>query len=313
LDKIPKTDSGASADLPPAGTRSVKELLGNPLFDKYGPGLHFDIPPEEYFQIPAVSNSSLGYARQSFRHFQKYIEQGVKEATPAMEWGRIAHLCLLEHERFKNECVISVFEDKRAAGYKKFCKDNPGKTILTKKQANMLTTMFEELSRNAGCMELIKDGRAEVTALAIDPITGLRLKGRFDFWPDSKPYILDYKTTGDAKPTLIPEKLEATEFLRSSKFERNANELGYEHQGAFYLYLAELLGHKRDYYAVIAQETDEFAIACPYVYGFETIEEAANENRSLLNRIKDCLLTGKFPGYSEKPVILARPSYARTK
>lgn len=311
MDEIQETDSDSPPGVQSTATRSVKDLMGNALFDEYGEGLHFDIPPEKYFAIPAVSNSSLGYARQSFRHFQKYIEQGVKDSTPAMEWGRLAHLCLLEHDRFKRECIMSEFTDKRASGYKKACRDNPGKMVLTLKQSALLTTMFEELSHNKGCMDFIRDGRTEVTALVKDPVTKMCLKGRFDFWANTQPYILDYKTTGDAKPTDIPVKLDAENFLRSSKFERNAHEQGYEHQGAFYLFLANLLGHKRDFYAVIAQESDEFAIACPYVYGFETLEEADTENRKLLNRIKDCLLANKFPGYSEKPVILARPSYAR--
>lgn len=295
-----------------AGTIRITDLMGNALFDEYGPGIHLDVPAEKYYAIPAISASSLKAARKSFRHFEYYVTGGEYDDTPAMEFGRLAHLCLLEHDRFKRECMFTDFEDKRASGWKKAVKDNPGKTLLTRKVWTTLTEMFEELLRNEACMKIIKDVRTEVTLLAKDPITGFCLKGRVDFESCTEPFIGDYKTCEDAKPTEIPEEMDATKSLRSSKFERRSNELGYENQAAFYLFLGELLKANWTYFAVVAQEKKRPFVPCPYVYGFETVEEAARENRELLNRLKDAYLTGKFPGYADKPVVLARPSYARS-
>lgn len=311
MDEIQDQDSDASDDLPIAtATRSVNDLLGNKLFDDWGVGVHYDLPEDVYHEIPAVSNTALKQARRSFRHFQYYVEGGEYLETPSMVFGRISHRALLEHEKFKQTCIFSEFKDKKSKGYKDLVKKNPDHTVLTTKETNQLTAMFNELARSEACMELIKDGKPEVTILAIDPVTKLLLKGRIDL-VSPRPFILDYKTTEDAKPTVIPEKLDAEKYVRSSKFEVNANAMGYEHQAAFYLFLSALAGLDKKFFAVVAQEKKQPFVPCPYIYGFETLEEASEENRNMLNRIKDAIELNKFPGYADKPVVLARPSYAR--
>lgn len=323
MEQVPEPDIDAPSDLPSAQPDveeilallpekvEVSHLLQNDLFDHYGPGIHLNMPPEIYYKIPAVSSTSLKHARRSFRHFEWYVTGGECDDTSEMEFGRLAHMCLLEHERFQETVVFSDFADKRAAGYKKACKESPGKIILTQATGERLNGMFAELARNEACMSMVQDCDTEVTILVRDQLTGLLCKGRLDAKSRAKKYILDYKTCTDARPTVLPENLDATKSLRSSKFERNANELGYENQAAFYLWLCKQVGDPQKYYAVVAQEKQAPFIPCPYVYGFETVEEADEENRILINRIKDQIQLGKFPGYSDVPVVLARPSYAR--
>lgn len=314
MDQVHESDSDASGDIQfAAPRRDVKDVLGGTVteFDKWGPGVHYDMPEDVYHSIPAISNTALKHSRRSFRHFEYYIQGGEFQETPSMVFGRIGHRALLEHQRFLETCVFSDFKDKRAKGYQAAVKANPDKYVLTVKEAAQLTAMFEELARNEACMEYIKEGRAEVTILAIDPLTKMRLKCRIDWVSTNKPFIVDYKTTEDARPTEIPEKMEATAFLRSSKFEINSNAMGYENQAAFYLYLCKLAGVNAKYFALLAQEKKPPFVPCPYVYGFETLEEAAEENRQSMNRIFDAIQSGKFPGYADKPVVLARPSFAR--
>lgn len=312
MDEISDQDPGSQDDVsiaPPK--RSVKDLLGSEEFDKWGVGVHFGIPEDVYHALPAVSSSSMKHARRSFRHFQYYVEGGEYLDTPKKAFGRISHRALLEYERFKETCIFSDFADKRSKAYKEMVKANPDKDVLTAKESKQLTAMFTELSLSEPCMDLIKEGRPEVTILAIDPVTKLRLKCRIDWVSIDRPFLLDYKTTEDARPTELPDSLDATKSIRSSKFERNANTLGYENQAAFYLWMSELAGIKKQFFAVIAQEIKPPFVPCAYVYGFETVDEAAGENRETLNRIKDAIDVGKFPGYSDKPVVLARPTYAR--
>lgn len=314
MDQVQGPDSDASDDLQFATPqRSVRDVLGEreTEFDKWGVGVHYDLPEEVYHSIPAISNTALKHARRSFRHFQYYIEGGEFKQTPSMVFGRISHRALLEHERFKETCIFSDFPNKRAKGYAAMVKENPDKHVLTLAEAAQLTAMFQELSRNQACMEYIKEGRPEVTILAVDPVTKMRLKGRLDWVSTNKPFIVDYKTTEDAKPTELPAELDATKFIRSSRFEINSNNMGYENQAAFYLYLASLSGINAKYYAVLAQEKKPPYVPCPYVYGFETLEEATEENRETMNRICDAIHANSFPGYSEQPVVLARPTYAR--
>lgn len=312
MDEVSGQDSGPSDDLQIAtASRSVKDLLGNDKFDSWGVGVHFGMPEDVYHDIPAVSNTALKHARRSFRHFQYYVEGGEYLDTPKMAFGRVSHRALLEHEKFKETVVHSDFADKRSKAYKELVKQNPDKMVLTIKESKQLTAMFQELSLSEPCMELIRKGHPEVTILSKDPVTGLLLKCRIDWVSEDRPFFLDYKTCEDARPTELPEQMDATKFVRSSKFERNANMLGYENQGAFYLWMGKLADLNAKYFAVIAQEMKPPFVPCPYVYGFETLEEADTENRETLNRVKDAIDAGKFPGYADKPVVLARPAYAR--
>lgn len=312
MDEVSGADSVTSDDLQIAATtRSVRDLLGSKQFDDWGVGVHYGIPEDAYHDIPAVSSTALKNAKRSFRHFQYYVEGGEYLDTPKKAFGRISHRALLEYERFRETCVFSDFADKRSKAYKELCKANPDKTVLTAKEVKQLTSMFNELSLSPACMELIKEGRPEVTILAIDPLTKLRLKCRIDWVSLDRPFFLDYKTCEDARPTEVPVEMDASAFIRSSKFERNANQLMYENQAAFYLFMGMLAGLNPKYFAVIAQEIKPPFVPCPYIYGFETVEEATDENRLLLNRIKDAIDMNKFPGYADKPVPLVRPTYAR--
>lgn len=315
MDEVQESDSDSSGDLQVAAVkrREVKDVLGveGDDFDKWGTGVFYNMPEDVYHSLSAVSNTALKNARRSYRHFQYYIEGGEYLDKPKMAFGRISHRCLLEYARFKETAIFSEFENKKLKAYKDAVKANPEKVVLTLPEQKKLTGMFEELNRHPACMEYIKDGNPEVTILAIDPITKMRLKCRIDWISESKPFIVDYKTCTDAKPTVIPKELDAEKSIRSSKFERNANELGYENQGAFYLFMCELAGIPKKYFATLAQETEPPFVPCPYVYGFETIDEAMEENREGLNRLKDQILANKYPGYAETPVVLARPSYAR--
>jgi PDDEXK-like domain of unknown function (DUF3799) len=298
------------------GHMHTSTLIGDYLVDGvvYEPGVYYDISDDVYHRINGVSSTALKESRRSLRHFEHFINNGNTEEKAHLEFGYLCHLAILQKDLFQERTIITDIESKASKAYKDIAKLHPDKRVLSGPESDRLIGMMEALSKEKHCMDLIKDGRPEVTVLIRDPDTGLNLKGRFDWVSTNpnKPYILDYKTTQDAKPTNIPDPDEFNGFIRSSKFEKNANSYGYENQGAFYMYVAKLAKIKASFFSILAQEKEAPYVMCPYVYEPETLQEATDENAISLARIYDAIKMQKFPGYSDKPVVLARPEYART-
>lgn len=276
-------------------------------------GIFYDLDHEAYLQIPALNSSALNEARRSLRHFKHLVEVGSDEEKDYLEFGSLTHTCILQHDLFKKKTLITDIESKTLKAYKEAVKEFPDLRVLTKKEADKLLGMMQSIAEDPACMNLIKDGKPEVTVVVKCPDTGVNMKARFDWvsTKESRPYILDYKTTQDAKPTYIPDPDEFDGYIRSSKFEINASNYGYENQAAWYLNVAKIAGIKAEYFALLAQEKTAPFVACPYVYERETIEEAHIENERMKARIVDAIKTGNFPGYAQKPVVIARPDFKR--
>lgn len=283
-------------------------------FGAWGIGVHKNIPDEEYFKIRAVSSTSLKYAKRSMKHFENFILNGNSSDTPSKKVGRLVHLALFQKKVFDESVVYSDIPKKTLKAYKDLVKKHKDKIVLSSKEVSEITGIIQAILDDPAAMQMIQDGIPEVTILAVDPITKLNVKCKIDWLcqKDEGSYTLDYKTCEDAKPTEIPEPSEFEGYIKSSKFERNANKYGYENQGAFYRHVCDLAKIRIDFTSLLAQESEAPFVACPYVYEQETLDEANTENRELLNRINDHVVMGKFPGYTDKPVVIARPDYART-
>lgn len=197
-------------------------------------------------------------------------------------------------------------KDKRAKEYKEAKQENPDKYILTRSEVEQITAMATEMADTQHCIRLLKDGAPEVTIFTTDPDTGLKVKARLDFvsTDPERPYILDLKTTTDAKPAVIKDTMTR---VPPSNFERHAYNLGYDTQAAFYLDIAQQSKLNAEFYSLIVQETSEPYLCQSYAYGFETIDQARQEKRELLNMIAKCAKDKHWPGYSQKTELITRP------
>lgn len=281
------------------------DLFSNEVFGMYEEGIHYEMPDDEYHAIKAISNSSLKLAKRSMRHFKHWLDSGPVKQTDAMRWGTIVHLAVLEPDRFKVEVALTEAKDRRAKEYKEALEKPDVKYALTAVEADRLTGMITELNETKHAIDLIEGGKPEVTLLTTDPDTGLKIKCRMDVVNQSKAVIVDYKTTTDCKPT--EAVAEPGEITRPSDFERHAYNLGYCNQAAFYLKFARQAGLGVEFFSLVVQEKDAPYLVQPYIYGFETIDKAAEENQKLLTKIAECAASGKWPGYSNRRLPLFRP------
>jgi hypothetical protein len=140
--------------------------------------------------------------------------------------------------------------------------------------------MADVLSSHALAMQLLSDGKPEVSAFALDEATGVLRRGRFD-WLGST-ILTDYKTAASAEP---------------GAFAGSAAKFGYHMQAGWYLDLARDLGHPAEAFAFIVQEKE-----APYLVSVIELDEAAVNrgrelNRRALEVFRDCTESNLWPGY----------------
>ncbi len=170
--------------------------------------------PIDYFKHPAISNSKLGWYKQSPAHYKYFQEHGTED-KPAYLIGSATHTVLFEPEKFdKTYHVLDESKrpvlllpngnraDFRNAENSKWRKDildaYPHKIIITTEEYDMIMSMMQQLQKNSQAVELLQECEFEKEVYWIDPTTGLACKKKMDI--SGSAHRADYKTTDCADP-----------------------------------------------------------------------------------------------------------------
>jgi len=208
-------------------------------------GIHLNVPFEYYRDIPAINFSSLRTAKQSLAHFRYAAPM---EESPAFRFGSLIHCGKLEPEEFEKRYIVlpdrdfieSIQNERKKAGEEPYTNVKATKAYKTMVQNFMLLDpdkqevssdwyddmrgILTALASEPLCAEIFRTGLPEVTALAVCPHTGARLKIRIDFLvtdPISPVRFADLKTTEDP-------------------FNWSPDKFDYHIQAAFYRYVYSL-------------------------------------------------------------------------
>lgn len=244
------------------------------------------VPWDTYAALPGVSITRLKELRRSPLHF-RYLLDHPKESAP-MVLGRGAHCAVLEQERFAAD--FAVWDRRTSSGnmaprngkhWIGFREANTGREILTADQYVEVTAIQAAVRSNPDAMSLLSSGDPEVTMQW--PDGGVQCKGR-----------LDWLTKYEGAPALVG--LKSARDCRPFQFGRQAANLGYHLQWAFYL----------DGYKAITGETArvfEIAVepAAPHatvVYEIpgEVLLQGATEYLELLETLAECRRKNEWPG-----------------
>lgn len=257
---------------------------------------------ETYHANPAIGSGMIRTMLKSPYHYKFYHLLGnVKETTPAMWFGQIAHLAMLETEAFNSRFVV---EPKfSGTGSRKAYDDwkkslAPKTIILSEKEYASLRGMSMSLFDTEHFGHVVefmkKPGIKEHSFYFTDPVTGLRCKFRPDFLTEDG-WIMDLKTT-----TCSDEKV----------FKRCIKGLGYHVSAAFYCYgFEQLFGYKPKGYVFLPIEKKP-----PYIPTVLTADQTITgpgeiDFRRGLNRIKECTESNYWPGYQTGPENVSMPHY----
>lgn len=155
-----------------------------------------------------------------------------------------------------------------------------GAVLLLPAEMQQVRDMADVLSSHRLAMRLLSEGQAEVSAFCEDSETGVMRRARFDWLGPT--IITDYKSSVTAEP---------------NAFLKQAVNLGYHGQHAFYLDIAADLGHPASAFAFIVQEKEAPYLVTVVELPEELVAVGRARNRVALQRFRDCTESNRWPGY----------------
>lgn len=263
------------------------------------PGIHADVPMDEYHRWPGASKSRLWLMRERSPAHVRWAMDHPPESTPAQAYGTAAHMAILEPSRFAEVYERLPDGDGRTKAVKdaRAAIEEDGRIPLKPDDFDAIMAMRDVVLDHPKARRLL-EGDAERSLVWTDPDTGVLCKGRADLLSDRGPVIVDYKTTRDASP---------------EAFERAIYIYGYYVQGAMYLDGASALGDSRDHFVIIAQEKGPPFCVGVYDLRPDALLKGADEYGSLLRQWARCVESGEWPGYGDRVVPIGIPEWAARK
>ena len=262
-------------------------------------GLHYDLPFAEYLRLPRVSAHGLMQIERSPMHYRHAIDTP-HDPTPAQALGTLAHMAILEPDRYERCVHVAPEVDRRTkAGkaadqeFRDALADDPDAVVASQSQHDLARGMADAVRAQPYAAALLEDGAAEVSMLATDPETGTPLKSRADWVCGAHQAIVDVKTAKDAC---------------DDAFSRAAGTYRYHLQAALYQDVAALCGLGERAFVFLVVESEP-----PHGVALYQLEDAAMHAgrvryQRALERYRECQKTGEWPGYPREiqPLILPK-------
>ncbi len=295
------------------------------------PGAYPDVSAEDYHRnsdlLPAPSLSSSGAKKllaQSPLHFwfdsPMNPDRPPEEDKPHYSVGKAAHDMILLSERWP-EFYHVLPEDYRAPSSRtvNFTDDqlaalaarDDGKVILRHDDAEIVRQVAAALQGNRLAMKALTNGVTEETLAWRDPFTGVWLRARPDFRPNSIATGADVRIVADLK-------FMAPTFCSPAGFQRAIDNNGYHQSAAFYADgIKASYGHFPTHWLhVVVEKEAPFSVSL-YPLPAEDIERGRMLNRTAIDTFARCLERGKtrdcWPAYADEPREVGLPGWARKR
>ena len=191
---------------------NIKDLIEN------GEAWLPDLSPEMYYGCDRLGSSRLKAFTTSPLHYHKFADM---EDTPALIFGRAAHVYNLEGEKVFHEqyCVIPEGYKRNSVKYKAWLADQGDRIPISTNDYNKILGMHDTLMSSYAAPYIEQDGFIESSLLWThcarpfdsDDIFHIKAKGRIDkliLQPDESWDILfDYKTCMSVHPYDIQRQI----------------------------------------------------------------------------------------------------------
>jgi len=270
------------------------------------PGVYSGVPFPEYAMLPFLNYSKLkhfhggatpAHARYALTH---------EKESDAKSFGLALHLAIFEPHRLDAETVVAPKVDRRFkegkkawAQYEELAK---GRMILDEEQMAAIEAIRASARANATVNELLTNrGVNEMTFVWDDPEFKVRCKGRADRYThmESWPIVADLKSFGNV----------ATRFA----FERQAHQLGYWLQAAFYSdgldAVAPTVGEAFRRFVWIVAEVNPPHCVRVFEADSEPLEWGRIQYRKAMRTWAEAQRTGSWPGWGEGIELLGLPGW----
>lgn len=241
------------------------------------PGLHYGISDDDYRQIPGLSSTDVKRILSSPALFDWYRRNPQPPKTE-FDLGHAVHNRVLGIGTV--EVIVEGPWNTNAKKDEIAAARGAGKTPLKPEQAEHADRLAEAVLDHPDASMLLTGGQPEVTILWDDLATGVRCKGRIDYWHDTAAVAVDLKTTRDARPQW---------------FARHAPDYGYPEQMEHYRDgVQTLTGLRPRFLHVLVQSEGPPLVA---VCDLGEFAEVAKQNVSAaVEMYRDCTESGIWPG-----------------
>jgi len=287
-------------------------------------GAYADIPDHEYHGnaalLPGPSLSASGakvLLEQSPAHFwHQSALNPAREQKDADHFaiGRAAHALLLlggDWERafhilpegFSRAKTKQFAEEISAADFAK----KKGKTLIKASDMKLVEKIADRISGNADARNALLRGVPEMTLAWQDELTGVWLRARPDFLPQSCIDGEDVRIVSDLKfmsPT----------YCSPRGFSKAIDQFGYAISAAWYGEgIRQIYGKYPTHFLFIVIEKDEPHTVSTYWLEAEDIERGHKQMRQAIDLFAACLKRNEWPGYTTGPTKIGLPIYARMR
>ncbi|MGE3348564.1 MAG: PD-(D/E)XK nuclease-like domain-containing protein [Ramlibacter sp.] len=235
----------------------------------------------------ALSCSMLKPLLISPAHFQASLV-ATGSSSAAKDFGSLVHLLLLEPELINNEvAVYPGIGSARDREYKKFQAANSHRLAVDEptlaSARRLVQKVANTLFRGRPLIRFIEESMTECSMYFTEPVTGLRLRVRFDaYHPD---FSFDLKTTRHATP---------------AAFARDAIDFGYDLQAYMYSLARRAYEGRTEAapFVFITAETATPHSVCIHTAGSTFLENGAAKLRECLATFKACTTVAHWPDLS---------------
>lgn len=261
------------------------------------PTIRHDLTNAEYHSSPAISKSGLDLIRKAPALF-RWRQKNRQLPTPALRWGTLIHLAVLEPWLLDQDIMVAPKIDRRTSAGKA-----EWEAFLIASENKELVTA-EEMAELMATRDAVHAHPAAAKALAGTPTIeqsifwdheGIACRCRPDAVTASG-VIVDLKTTRDASP---------------DGFAKSIAQYRYHVQAAYYSDGYEAaFGRQPKGFVFIAVETEPPFLVAVYVASEAMIMRGRADYLADLETFRQCRDADEWPGYATAPITIDLPKWA---
>ena len=283
--------------------------IGRPTLDEETGEL---VKPAEYFISSGIVKSL--YWKSEFHALQQLTGEAHKDSSARQKLGSVTHTAVLEADKLDDAYVLLPEPDgkvftkadgtpsdnpKNTKGYrdavKKLIEDNPNKELVEHEHIVAAHLVVAGIDRCRDAKALIEaPGQIELTVIATDPITGLRVKCRFDKWLTDVGWDLNLKGCRSAK---------------FWNFQKDVSQMHFIGAG-FYKMVAEWAGLEWKRSVILALELDPPHVVKPWEMYPDVIDGGERVTRWGLDRLAKAIESETWPAYGDQIEGMALTEFA---
>jgi hypothetical protein len=241
------------------------------------PGVYRGIPDGEYRTLPGLSSTGVKRMLDSPAVYDWYRRNPQPPKTE-FDLGHAVHNRVLGVGT--GEVIVEGHWNTKVAKEAVAEARKAGSTPLKPEQAAHADELADAVLAHPDASLLLTGGLPEVSLLWDDPDTGVRCKGRLDYWHESAAVVVDLKTGRDAQPRW---------------FGRHAADYGYPEQAEHYSNGVEVLTGVRPRFLHVCVQTDgpPLVSVCDLA---DFADIAAVNVAAAVEMYRDCTEAGIWPG-----------------